>query len=231
MRRALPLIAIILAALVCGLPATAGAASSDAIYTDCEHSASGLLTGTYAKSELKKALNNMPTDLSEYSGCYDAIKQALADSGKSRGGGGNGSTSGGGTGGPGTGGGTSSGGGGTGGGSGGTTGNSGTSAGSGSGGSGSGGSSGSGSGSGGSGTSGVPGGGAAANTPPPHHTGTDAPVRLANIAIRPGTLPAISRDGHALPTPLIVFLALLGAGGLAIAGSTIGRRVLARRRP
>ncbi|MCW2951159.1 MAG: hypothetical protein JWQ48_329 [Conexibacter sp.] len=222
MRRLLPLIAIVLAALVCGVPATAGAASSNAIYTDCEHSASGLLTGSYAKSDLQKALNNMPTDLSEYSGCYDAIKQALADGAKSRSGGGNGTTGGGGTGGSGTGGGSSSGGGGA-------TGSSGTAA----------GSTGTGSSSSGSGTGGSPGsagaaaagGTAGAATPAPQHTGTDAPVRLANTEIRPGTLPAISRNGHALPTPLIVFLALLGAGGLAIAGSTIGRRVLARRRP
>ncbi len=227
MRRLFLPIAILLAALAAVLPATAGAVSSSTIYTDCSHSSTGLLIGTYPKSALKKALDSMPTDISEYSGCYDAIKQALLGASAARAhsttgssgpnassptsGGSGGSSAGGGSAGAPT---TS--GGSTGGSAGGTSstpanpsgaldsaGSAGTSA----------------------------AAAAAAATPAQQHVGTNAPVKLAGAEISPGTLPAITRDGHALPTAVIVFLALLGAGGLAIAGSTLGRRVLARRRP
>lgn len=229
MRRPFPIIAILLAALALGPAGVAWANAHDnTIAADCSHSSTGLLTHTYPRAELRHALNNLPGDIQQYSGCYDAIKQALVQSGRSRpssGGSTNGTSSG-----ATNSGGSTGGGGGTSGGSptGGTASSSGGStSGAGSAGSGTGSPSSSGAGA----SAGSAASGPATGAPVPSHSGTSAPVRLADTQISPGTLPAISRDGHALPTPVIVFLALLGAGGLVLGGSTIGRRVLARRRP
>jgi hypothetical protein len=200
MRRPIILTAILAAILLGALPGGAAAnAVSDRIYTDCEHSPTGFLTGSYTKAQLRSALRNLPGDVSEYSGCYDAIRQALLDGGHAASAGGGGGHNGGGGGGPLG----AEGGGGTGAG-GGTSAAGGTTAG------------------------GQPAGGAPA---PPHHTGTKAPVTLAGATIRPGVVPALGRDARALPASLIAFLVLLGGGALALVGTTVGRRGIARRRP
>ncbi len=72
----LPLLAVLLA--LAALPAAASAnAMDDRIAKDCQTSATGALTGTYSKQQLRHAKNNLPGDVLEYSGCYDAIRQAL----------------------------------------------------------------------------------------------------------------------------------------------------------
>jgi len=191
MRRPIILIPILVAALACGLPATAAAnATSDKIYADCEHSPTGALTGHYTTSQLQHALDNIPGDVQEYSACYDAIKQALLAGGH------------GGTGSGPNGGGIGSNGGGA------------------------------GSGANGVGTDGSAGGGSAGGYSGPMHVGTKAPVQLpgGGGAVRPGAVPSIGRDAHTLPTPLIAFLVLLAAGVLVPTSTTLGRRVIARRR-
>ena len=76
--------------LLLALPATAHAnGSDDRIIHDCQNSATGALTGNYTKAQLNHALNNLPGDVQEYTGCYDAIRQELLASG---GGGPNGRT-------------------------------------------------------------------------------------------------------------------------------------------
>jgi hypothetical protein len=98
MRRSLFVLTGILVA-VCVFPAVAGAsATSDRIYSDCENSPTGNLTGSYGKGQLQSALDNLPSDISEYSGCYDAIRNALLSSGAHHGSG-NGKSGGGSTGG------------------------------------------------------------------------------------------------------------------------------------
>lgn len=70
--------------LLLALPAAAHAnGSDDRIIHDCNNSATGALTGTYTKAQLNHALNNLPGDVSEYSGCYEAIRQAMLASGGS----------------------------------------------------------------------------------------------------------------------------------------------------
>jgi len=187
--------AILVLLLAGALPATAAAnATSDRIYSDCEHSASGNLTGTYTKAQLRAALQSMPGDVAEYSGCSDAINQALLAGGH------HGSGPGGGTGG-----------------------------GVGGGGSGTGGSSASG-GAGGGAAAATGGGTSGANGPLAHASGSQAPVTLAGSPVQPGIVPSIGKDSSALPTPLTVLLVLLGAGAIALGATTLGRRVIARRR-
>jgi hypothetical protein len=187
--------AILALLLACALPAVAAAnATSDRIYRDCEHSASGNLTGTYTKAQLRAALNNLPGDVAEYSGCYDAIHQALLAGG--HGGSGAGGTGAGGPGGAGGGGGAAGGGA-------------------------------AGTGAPGSGTGASTGSGAVGG---PHASGSQAPVTLAGSPVRPGVVPALGKDASSLPTPLLVLLILLGAGAVALGGTTVGRRVIARRR-
>lgn len=192
MRRPTILIALLVAALACTLPATAAAGSvSDRIYADCEHSPTGALTGHYTNAQLRQALKDMPGDVAEYSGCYDAINQAML-AGRNGGGAGGGLGGSGGL----------SGGGATGDGALGTNGGT----------------------AGGSNGAGGYGG--------PLHAGTKAPVQLPDGGgvVRPGAVPTIGRDAHTLPTPLIAFLALIAAALLLPATTTLGRRVVARRR-
>jgi hypothetical protein len=196
-----PLLLIAILAALCALPATALAGSvSNRIYSDCENSPTGSLTGTYTKAQLESALANLPSDISEYSGCYDAIHSALL----------------------------SGGGGGTHGGNHGNLGNGGTPTPGGGGGAGStgGGGAGPGGGAAAPGTPGSPTATTATVTPRP---GVKAPVQLEGATVQPGAIPALGRNGHTLPTPLVAFLVLLGAGLLAGVTTTIGRRVLARR--
>jgi hypothetical protein len=65
-------------ALLLALPATAAWANAadDRILTDCQESPNGVLRGRYPLKQLNHALQNIPGDQLEYSGCYDAIKQA-----------------------------------------------------------------------------------------------------------------------------------------------------------
>jgi len=74
-----PLLTLLACALLLALPAASARANAgdDRIVEDCQHSATGALTGTYTKAQLNHALQNLPGDVREYSGCYDAIKQAL----------------------------------------------------------------------------------------------------------------------------------------------------------
>lgn len=193
-----PLLALLL--LLPALPAAAHAnATDDRIVADCQHSATGAVTGSYTRAQLKHALNNLPGDVAEYSGCYDAIKQAMTAS-AAGGGDGDGTGSGGGTGDGGTGGGSDG------------TGGAGTAAG---------------------GTGGA-GGGTGAPVPPATNAapppGAERPLDVAGATVAPGALPELGRDAHALPTPLLVLLALLAVAALTAAGLTIGRRVVARRR-
>lgn len=87
MRRTIPLIATLASF---ALAAPAFASTTDTIIRDCQHSQTGYLTGSYTKAQLRRALNNLPSDVLEYSGCYDQIKQALRDAALGTGGGGSG---------------------------------------------------------------------------------------------------------------------------------------------
>jgi hypothetical protein len=65
-----------LAAMLCVLavPATAHASYRDAIF-DCAED--GVLDGKYSNAELKKARQNLPTDLAEYTDCADVLAAAM----------------------------------------------------------------------------------------------------------------------------------------------------------
>ena len=106
---------LIACVLLLALPAASAWANAadDRIIGDCQNSPTGALRGSYPPAQLNHALNNLPGDVREYTGCHDAIRQALlASAGGGGSGGGGNSTGGGGTG--GIGGGTGSSGGGTG---------------------------------------------------------------------------------------------------------------------
>ncbi len=91
------LITLLACAMLLALPAATAFANSadDRIVHDCENSPTGALTGSYPKAQLNHALHNLPGDVSEYTGCHDAIQQALLASAGSGRGGGNGATGGG----------------------------------------------------------------------------------------------------------------------------------------
>jgi hypothetical protein len=55
--------------------APAMAYNVSAVYKDCE--ANGELTGHYSRAELQAALNQIPSQMAEYSDCQDIIKGAL----------------------------------------------------------------------------------------------------------------------------------------------------------
>lgn len=81
----LALVVLLLLALA---PASASAnATDDRIVHDCQHSATGELTGSYTRAQLRHALHNLPGDVLEYTGCPDAIRQAALASAGGRGGG------------------------------------------------------------------------------------------------------------------------------------------------
>jgi hypothetical protein len=211
-----PITLIVLLALAVGA-FVAAPASANKVLDDCSKSDTGLLKGRYTRGQLTGALSELDGDSSDYSNCYDAIRVALSQlrrAGSSNGddGGGNDGSNTGGNGGSGGGSGFDDGfGDSTGGGSG--SGAAGGNGGGGDGGSGS-----------GEATSTSP------QVPATSQPGSSAPVQLADTSVTPSVPAAIASDGNALPTPLIVLLALLGAGALAVAGTTIGRRALARRR-
>lgn len=205
------LLALLLVAVLGAVTAApAGAASGDAIIRDCSNSDTGLLKGTYTKSDLRAARKLVRGDVAEYTGCYDAIQLALRARPRTNStDGGGGDTSGGG-------GGFDSGTGAT--SSGGTTGGTFDSSGT------------TGGGTAGGGT--ADGSTAAPTTPAPttQQPGSSAPVQLAGATITPGFGATADPEARTLPTPLIVFLVLLAAGAVGVAAPTIGRRVLARRR-
>jgi len=78
-RSTTPLLALLACLLVfVALPAAALAnATDDRIVHDCSYSPDGYLTGTYTKAQLQHALRNLDGDALEYSGCHDAISEAL----------------------------------------------------------------------------------------------------------------------------------------------------------
>lgn len=193
------LLAGLLALAALPTPAAANA-MDDRIARDCLTSETGRLRGKYTRAQLRHALRNLDGDVLEYSGCWDAINDALRSlsGGRSDGAGGSNASSSGATGGGGTSGGSdiSAGGGATGGDA-----------------------------AGGGTPAAGDGPGAAA------HSGSARPVQIAGTAIEPGRLPPLSSRAHTLPGPLIALLAVLGAAALVPAVLTIGRRVIAGRRP
>jgi hypothetical protein len=102
MRTPTILTTLIACVLLLAVPATHAWANAadNRIIGDCQTSPTGALRGSYQQQQLRHALNNLPGDISEYTGCSDAIRQALRASvgGGSSSGGGNGGT---GSGGPG----------------------------------------------------------------------------------------------------------------------------------
>lgn len=206
-----PIILIAFLALLGALAAPAGAASPDAIIRDCSSSLDGELQNRYSRSDLRRALKDVTGDIAEYTNCSDAIRNAMRSTDRPSGGGNGSNATGGGSTGGGLGGGDGFGGGSTGGGAGGGAGGFG--------------------GFGGSGD-GATGGGAAAPVPAPvtPQPGSSAPVKLAGTSITPSIPATLDRSTRELPTPLIGFLVLFGAGAIGVAATTIGRRVLARRR-
>lgn len=163
-------------------------------------STNGTLTQRYSAGELASALRSMPADVKEYTDCYDQIRRAQLAAAAGGGTRSHRKSSGSGSGG-------GQGGSGTGGGSGGSTG-------SGSGSAGHAGHAGRGR-AGSAGASRVPDGGA-------------QPVRIGDRTVTPGTS-GLSAAGADVPTPLVVVLALLAAGGLAFAATRIRSRVADRR--
>jgi hypothetical protein len=161
----------------------------------------GTINGNYSAKDYADALANLPADVDEYSDCRDQIRRAQLSAGGK--------------------GGSSSGGGGTAGG-------------------------------GGAGGGGTTGGGAAGNgdtgtgsgpvdplaTASPAEVASfqkavqagNAPVALDGRPVTPGTLGGAKTSGLSqLPTPLLVMLALLAAGGIGAAGFGTKRLVHGRR--
>lgn len=162
-------------------------------------STNGTLTKRYTASELGSALRSMPADVKEYTDCYDQIRRAQLAAAVASGSGGKPHKSSG----------------------------SGSGSGHGHGGSGGDGSGGAGVPGSGSGSNGGGGSGGSAGAHSPR-TGRATPVKIGDREITPGTS-GLSAGGAAVPTPLVVVLALLGAGALAFAATRIRSRVAARR--
>jgi hypothetical protein len=78
MRTSTTLTTLVACILLLALPASAAWANAadDRIISDCQNSPNGTLRGRYPLKQLNHALHNIPGDQLEYSGCYDAIKQA-----------------------------------------------------------------------------------------------------------------------------------------------------------
>jgi hypothetical protein len=73
-----PLIPIVAALGVLVLPSQAPA-SPGAVIHDCAKD--GTVDGSYTKKDLRTALENLPTDLQEYSGCPEEISAAIGNTG------------------------------------------------------------------------------------------------------------------------------------------------------
>lgn len=80
---------LIACVLLLALPAASAWANAadNRIIGDCQNSPTGSLRGSYPQKQLNHALHNLPGDVREYTGCSDAIRQALL---ASAGGGGDG---------------------------------------------------------------------------------------------------------------------------------------------
>jgi hypothetical protein len=174
-------------------------ASGTAVIKDCTYD--GVINGNYSTKDYSDALANLPADVDEYSDCRDQIRRAQLGAAGSRGGSGGGGTAGGVGG----------------GGGGGTT---------------------------GGGAAGGDTGTAAGGSADPLATASpaelasfqkavqagNAPVALDGRPVTPGTLGGAKSSGLSdLPTPLLVMLALLAAGGLGAAGLGTKRLVDGRR--
>jgi hypothetical protein len=99
MRTPTILTTLIACVLLLALPASSAWANAadDRIIGDCQNSPTGSLRGSYPQKQLNHALHNLPGDVREYTGCSDAIRQALlASAGGGDGGTGGGDTDGGG---------------------------------------------------------------------------------------------------------------------------------------
>lgn len=93
MRTAKTFTTLVACALLLALPAARAWANAadDRIIADCQHSPTGALTGSYPPKQLNHALHHLPGDIREYTGCSEAISQAvLASAGAGGGNGGNG---------------------------------------------------------------------------------------------------------------------------------------------
>jgi hypothetical protein len=91
---------LIACVLLLALPASSAWANAadDRIIGDCQNSPTGALRNSYPQAQLNHALHNLPGDVREYTGCSDAIRQALlASAGGDGNGGGGGNSGGGGT--------------------------------------------------------------------------------------------------------------------------------------
>lgn len=79
MRTITAITTLALCILLLALPAGSAWANhaDDQIIGDCQNSPTGALRGSYPQQQLRHALNNLPGDVREYTGCSDAIKQAL----------------------------------------------------------------------------------------------------------------------------------------------------------
>jgi hypothetical protein len=65
---------LLTAVLGCLLLPAAAWASGDAVIKDCTDD--GVIQGHYSQQDYKNALNNLPTDVDEYTDCRDVIKRA-----------------------------------------------------------------------------------------------------------------------------------------------------------
>ena len=74
MKRLIPHLLTIGALTLLALPANAFA-SADQVIRDCARD--GKLDHNYSNSELRRARNNLPSDLDEYSDCRDVIASAI----------------------------------------------------------------------------------------------------------------------------------------------------------
>jgi hypothetical protein len=90
MRRLVLVLSLLLIALAPAATAVARPSASDRVIRDCTDD--GRLEGHYTQSQLKSALNSIPSDVDEYTNCRDVIHAAYVAGGS----GGSGSSSGGG---------------------------------------------------------------------------------------------------------------------------------------
>src|SRR5690606_24992403 len=74
-RRLVPIWLVALLAVVAA-PAPPASAQGGAIFRDC---ADGRLDGDYSPSEIRRARQNIPTDVDEYTDCRDVLTSALGD--------------------------------------------------------------------------------------------------------------------------------------------------------
>jgi hypothetical protein len=191
----------------------ARAADPTTIIRDCEDD--GRLQGSYSPGDLRNARQNLPTDIDEYSDCRDVLARAAAaavTAGGARGAGGDGGTSAGGSG---------AGGSGTGGGDSGASDGSGATGGLG----------------GAGGAVGSSGGLVTPTTPQDAQVLADAAasgppdaIQVRGRPVVPGTSGfAAGAARNALPTSLVLVLALLAAAALLTVALPVRRRVLRRR--